>query len=674
MKQNERATRDQIKAMLHRDLETLEVPARLQPDAVADLLRETAPEAEPENLIVLPRVDRTASVRRALAVAAMIALIVTGALFFRSHSEHQLKRAESGNYSLIKNADSYEELDRAVRDILEKDQTSDAAKKEAQTVPGTKKEPATAATSGRGETLANALLDAGLKLLEGFVSVPAEAPSPVAPASNAADAAVSDIVKSSGDYLFLVTPGINPATGAATEQIRIVRAAPAGQMQIAATVLLADGGSADTVEECFDLFVSGKRMVALLHRYSYALKDSGAVDQTETVAVFFDISDPAAPKRLSTAVQDGNYVFSDLQNGKLRLGTCKALNGVSAAAGGDLPQLTVDGAAFRPKPGDVCMAINDPEASYLFITELPLAAPYRPASALAVLGCGSRVTAAQNGIYVVRTFAQASDENAAPACTAVYRFVLDEQAVRFAGAFLADGALISSLSVADDGGVRFVARRDDTAELYCLNGAMECTDSMKLQPGGDPAERAFFAANRCYALNAKKIIIADLTDSGRLKATTVAASFSQTPQFYALSATQMVGLSADANGEIQLTPVDLTDPDAPVIGAPYQLTGVLGLPGEDGEPNVMVLEDRALFGLPVIKRNAANGSEISCYLLFSVSDGSIRPVGTYNHSANYTGDAAAHGAVIGDVFYTISGEKICAFALSGGKLVGSLTF
>ena len=416
-------TRDQLKARLRYDMDTMEVPARLRPDAIVASLKTADDKPSGDNLIRLPQADRTSAVRRALAFAAMVALIVTGAFFYHGQSEHTFKRAGSGNYHLVKNAESEEELSRAVRDILEKDQT---ATETVRTEPASDKnvaetQPAANAKQG-GESFGD-LLDAGLRLLEGFIAIPSESSSAGSSAVNAADASSADIVKSSGNYLFVVTPGINPATGMATEQIKIISAAPADQMQIAATVTLSDGSAGNADEECFDLFVSGSRMIALLHRYSYTLTENAAVDNTVTVAVYFDITDPTSPVRLCTAEQEGRYVFSDLSGGKLRLVTCKSLNDLSAGEDGDLPRLTVDGNVFRPRAEDVCMAINDPEASYLFISESSLTSPFKPESVLAVLGCGSQVTAAEDAFYVTRLFAHpgAADADAVRTLTEIFK-------------------------------------------------------------------------------------------------------------------------------------------------------------------------------------------------------------------------------------------------------------
>ncbi|MBR2730505.1 MAG: beta-propeller domain-containing protein [Clostridia bacterium] len=673
MDRKDQATCDQLKAMLHYDLEMIEVPERLQPDAIVASLKTADDSQQNDNLIRLPQKERTAVVRRALAIAAMIALIVTGAFLYRGRSVQQFERATSGNAPLVRNAKNEEELDRAVREILEKDQTASVA---SQTEAVTKNKPAEtapAAPAKKGDDALGLLVNAGLKLLEGFVAVPSDQYSAGSSAPvNTADATAADIVKSSGNYLYVVTPGVNPVTGMATEQIKIISASPADQMQIVSTVTLTDGSSGDMVDECFDLFVSGSRMIALLHHYSYTLTENAAVDSTETLAIYYDISDPNSPVRLCTAAQEGRYVFSDLRGGKLRLVTCKALNGLSAEVNGDLPKLTADGNIFRPRAEDVCVAVNDPEASYLFITETALAAPVKPDSVLAVLGCGSQVTAAENAVYVTRSFVQSAGETDGPARTALYRFALTDHDVSFTGAFVLQGRLIAS--PAAFGGRLYVAANLETGSaLYCLNDSMECVVSLQVQPGGKAAERAWFGMDRCYFSNDKQIAVIDLTDPAHLKQSGAVDAPADVERVCVITPKLVIGLSVAENGATVLTPVDLTDPDAPVFGKPYLLDGARVLTDAAAAPRLMVIPERELFGLPVIAQNGANGAELSCYLLFSASDGVIKPKGTYNHSRNYLGDAAVHGAVIGDVFYTISGEKICAFELSGSKLIGAVT-
>lgn len=75
----------------------------------------------------------------------------------------------------------------------------------------------------------------------------------------------------------------------------------------------------------------------------------------------------------------------------------------------------------------------------------------------------------------------------------------------------------------------------------------------------------------------------------------------------------------------------------------------------------MLAAEEEIFGIPVLKADKENGTEISAYVIFDVSGGKIAPLGTYNHDLSYIGDAAVRGTFIEDILYTVSGKKIVSF-------------
>ena len=69
-------------------------------------------------------------------------------------------------------------------------------------------------------------------------------------------------------------------------------------MQVVSTIVLSDGASASTVDECIEIYLKNNKLIALLNRYSYSLGGTAGYDKISTVAVYYDISDPSSPKNL----------------------------------------------------------------------------------------------------------------------------------------------------------------------------------------------------------------------------------------------------------------------------------------------------------------------------------------------------------------------------------------
>ena len=77
----------------------------------------------------------------------------------------------------------------------------------------------------------------------------------------------------------------------------------------------------------------------------------------------------------------------------------------------------------------------------------------------------------------------------------------------------------------------------------------------------------------------------------------------------------------------------------------------------------MLVPDGDILGIPVVRRDDVSKESVIAYALFNYSDGDIKPLGFFNHDAKSSGEKSLRGTCIGDIFYSISGNKVVAFSI-----------
>lgn len=683
MNKRDKQTLDMLNGEFEKSLSSAKIPLRLQKQSIVGLIEKNEENIKDFSDKTGTESTSTANLRKLTAVAAMLAIVVACALLMRMGGVKVIKtdsfyKGYEGREP-VRNAQSYEEVEKAVLDILD-GQSGEAGK----TDPASKSngegssEPATDGVFDRIiEGYGNYV--AGSKQADGSMGAYVEESS----GYKAQDISVSgnceaDIVKNDGEFLYIVTTEIDDKTGSTIEQIKIVKAVPADEMKVVSTIVLSSGNSADTVDECIEIYLKNNRLIALLHRYSYSMTSTVAYDKLSTVAVYYDISDPTAPKKIREHIQDGEYVASSLHENRLCLVTEKTISALSNSSklteSGVIPTFSVNGSGITLRAEDIFIAVNDPKASYLFITVTDISDSAAPVGRLAVLGCGNDVFCSPSAITVARGFVSVDSEKS---LTEIYRFNINGSSISFGGSYVAEGTLISGLSVDEKSGyLRAVTTDTESSNIYLLNNKMEFVSGLKGIFRGEKIRSVKFIGGNGYVVageNNEKTMIIDFSDYSKPKV----AGMISTNGFYEnlcpVSDKTLIGVSKGApDGEVTISLFDVSDPDNPKTSAVYSLGGDCALPAEGDNRCVVMNSDKTIFGIPVIKNNPVSGTQLSAYLLFNVSDGKITPVGTYNHDTAFIGDAAVRGICIDGTLYTVSGKKICAFSVEEAKIISSL--
>lgn len=678
MKKTDKEVLDMLGKELEKSSESIEIPLRLRKESIVKMLKDSKGE-EKDFSAKTGTNNKIVVLRRLTAVAAVLVVVVVAALFMRTGGVRVITTDTfyKGYESVepVKSARSYEEVEKAVLEIL--DSKSETQKPQTETTKA----------DGSNQSVTQGVID---RLIEGYGKDDGVVAYTAETAKAEANMGVvsygdftADIVKTDGKYLYIVTAAVDSRTGAAVEQIKIVKAAPAEEMQVVSTLVLADGAKAGVVDECIEIYVKNNRLIAIMKSYTYSMDGSAAYNSVSTVAVHYDISDPSAPVKLREHRQEGSYVSSGLYQNRLCLVTKADISAAAAKSAADsaaiIPSFSVNGVQTKLTAGEVFIAVNDPEASFLFITVTDIADSQKPVGRLAVLGSGKEIYCSENTVAVARGFVSVdADSNGThSSLTEIYRFDISGSEITFAGSYVVKGSLTGGIAADEESGNLKVLTCDAGANnFYILNKKMEFVSGLTgILPNEKIKSVKYIGSNAYFVAgdDSEKTVIIDISDPSKPKTAGNISTEGFSRELYAVSDTVLLGISVGKDNSASIVLFDVSNPASPKPASAYILEGDFSSPSVGDSRCVLLDSEKMLFGIPVVNHNAATDTEISAYILFNVADGEIKPVGTYNHDAASTGDAAVRGVCIGGTLYTVSGEKIVAFDIEKNTLVSSQT-
>ncbi len=679
-KKTDKEILDMLGSEFEKSSESIEVPLRLQKESIVAMLKNNEGE-EKDFSAKTGTNNKIVVLRRLTAVAAVLVVVVVAALFMRTGGVRVIKTDTfyKGYESVepVKSARSYEDVEKAVLEILDSKDSGKASQ--------------AGSADGSTQSSTQGVID---RLIEGYSNYVADGKT----GENAEYTAetvktgnsqgvvtygdfTADIVKTDGKYLYIVTTGVDPKTGGSVEQIKIVKAAPAEEMQVVSTLVLADGAKAGVVDECIEIYLKNNRLIALMNSYTYSMDGSAAYNSASTVAVHYDISDPSAPVRLREHRQEGSYVSSGLYENRLCLVTQVNISAAAAKLAseseGIIPSFTVDGASTKLSADEVFIAVNDPEASFLFITVTDISDMQKPVGRLAILGSGKDVYCSEHTVAVARGFVsvEADSNGGHSSLTEIYRFEINGSKIAFSGSYIAKGSLAGGISADESSGnLRVVTSDAGANNFYVLNEKMEFVSGLTGILPNEKIKSVKYIGGKAYFVaggDNEKTVIVDISDPSKPKAAGNISTEGFSQELYAVSDTALLGVGSGEGGSVSITLFDVSNPNSPKAASAYILEGDFSLPSAGDGRCVLLDGEKMLFGIPVVNHNPATATEISAYILFNVADGEIKPVGTYNHDTAFTGDAAVRGICIGGTLYTVSGERVVAFDIEKCTLISS---
>ncbi len=705
MNKNDKQILDMLEKEFKSNVENVNVPLRLQKESIVNMLENadknetdfsvktgTAAKSGGSNNIVI--------LRKAIATAAMVALVISGVLVMRSGDGVDIVRADSFHEeykgeSPVKGVNSIADIEKVIEDIRKESKDSQknttAPQTTAQSLPTGNKEVTAAPQPEIKNEQTESIVEgysgyiSGAKLEEMIIGKDDKTVDAIVPKESDGVATYgdfkADIIKTDSKYLYIASTGINTETGDSVEQIKIVKASGDGSMEAISDIILSENKADGNFDKCIEIYLKDNKLTAIMNRQVNTLADTDAVNSS-VVALYYDITDPYAPVKIREHIQDGEYISSSLYENKLCLITEKTIpENLKENTADIIPSFSVDGTKVTLKVDeDIRIAINDPEESYLFVTVTDITDFTKGVGRFALFGCDNRVYCTPNAVMAVREFySEEEDENGnRSAFTEVHRIDIEGSALKYSGLRRLEGTLIGEISVDEESGyLRGLTNYGKTNRLHILDESMEFVIGLDIF-NGEKVTRVSYIGNNCYVMiegeEGEKTVVIDLSDPSSPKVAGKISEKAFSNKLYEVSDTMILGIKdsqfeviKEENGEdcvltpMSMTLFDVSDPANPTPVSSYTFDESSKSVASADSRSVMVDAEKKIFGIPVLEIDSER-SQRSSYAVFDVSDGKIVCIGTYTHS--HIGDAAVRSICIGDILYTVSGDKIVAFDMS----------
>ncbi len=706
MNKKDKQILDMLGKELKSEVENTEVPLRLRKESIVTMLK-NADKSKAENTVkpykedndeIISGRNNIVIIRKAMAIAAMLAIVITGTLLMKPHSGVKVVRADTFHEKLkdtspVKGVESIEDIEKAVKEILDESRNKNEKPAVIQTTRPDKPENNTAVTDANPsvpdhiiESYSGYIASAKLESTEAgknesVNTIKHNEPDGVATYGDFK----ADIVKTDGKYLYIASTGTNIETGDTVEQIKIVKISADGTMKAVSTVILSEGTVGGSFDECIEIHLKNDRLTAIMKRHRYAFVGSEKVyDNVSTVAVYYDITNPYAPVKIREHLQDGEYISSALYGNKLSLVTAKSIAVGYTDGKNVIPSFSVDGSQVNLEAEDIRIAVNDPGNSYLFVTVTDITDFTKGVGRFALLGCDNKIYCTSSAIVAVREFTSEEENKSGERSTftEIHKIDLEGANVVYSGWYRLQGSLVGAVSPDEENGyIRALTSDGKTNRLYVLDKNMQFVIGLDIFNGKN-VTGVNFTGDNCYVMvegnDGEKTVVIDFKNPSSPEVAGTVSEKAFSAELYEVSDTQLVGIGdsrlelvKEENGEermfmpISITLFDVSDPANPSAAPAYSFGENYRSVAASDSRSIMIDKDKKILGIPVLKINSENGSRSSEYVLFDFSDGELDTVGTFTHST--VGDAAVRGICVGDILYTVSGEKVVAFDLNAGS-------
>ena len=682
MKKTDKQTLDMLRGEFSKSTESVQVPLRLQKESVVTMLKNSDAKTKDFSSKTGNKRNNVVMIRRIAMAAAVFAVVIVAAMtYFNRGGVKVIKTDTYNSYNKEKpvmSAMDYSDIVKAVQEIRNiKSANSgkpitDAANTLAQTNPENQ-----AIVGGYNEYVAQATDDEKTNLGANVLSDPN-------PGNSSGNINKADIIKNDGKYIYIAATENDPSSGAIIEQINIIKADPAEEMQVVKKLVLYDGKDSNLNQNCVEIHLKDNMLTAIMKENAHQTVSGVLYNKKSTVAVTYDITDPTAPVEVRRHTQDGEYITSELYGNNLRIVTKKSIPDLSANAEADknnvIPSFTVNGKTTSLSAEELFIAVNDPEASYLFITVTDISKPDAEPGRLAILGAGKDIYNLTNAIVVARGFVSVeADENGSyGSLTEICRFNISGTSIKFIGSYVTEGSLISGNAVDEYNGYLRAAITDAGAHSICVfNDKMEFVCCISDLFADKKTESVKFIGNKAYFISENEsgdeIWIVDISDPKkpeagiRIPAEGFLKMLSPVSENVVLVITE--NSFAGQNGKYYLC--DVTDAKNPVIISYYEMSEGYYFSMSTDQRQAVLDTEKMIFASPVRCVDDTTEEILSIYLVFDISDNEFKYKGLFEYNGE---DAFVSRCIIsGDTFYTVSGTTITAFSTEEQKMISSVS-
>ncbi|MDR2686301.1 MAG: beta-propeller domain-containing protein [Oscillospiraceae bacterium] len=539
------------------------------------------------------------------------------------------------------------------------------------------------------------------KLYAGFsrdLAVPEEkafAPAPDAGGTNTQVRGVdeADILKNDGEYLYYVQEG----------RLYIVRALP--ELKVLSSLAIPN------YRQGTELYIQGGRMALVYSEYP------PGGDPAASVQVY-DIADRERPLLVKAFSQPGSLLSSRMIGGRLYLLSTQWANLDFRVKDGVIPPEDIlpvvyeDGRPRTLPAGCVALLPEAGEPGYLLVSSLDIESGGSESESAAILGAGSQMYCSQSALFVAcQQYSGMGGLMRRPwgvaAKTLIYRFdLLPEGKVKAAGAGEAPGAPLNQFSMDEYQGYFRIATtgsREEDGEtvnfLTVLDGGLKRVGGLENLAPGERIQSARFLGGKGYVVTFRQtdpLFVIDLEDPAAPKILGELKLPGFSAYLHPWDATHLIGIGPGGDeqgtdGSTKVSLFDISDPAQPReidrVVVPDTWSEI-----QQNHKILSVCAEKGLFGLPLgSSRYDGYGPGVRFYTFQaqgnrvtrgwtleaaeSAEAAALRETdpNAYADLYSYRG-GAQRGTYIDDTWYVLGMEGVAAYAIDSGKATGSVTF
>lgn len=676
MKKTDKQTLDMLRGEFAKSTESVQVPLRLQKDSVVTMLKNSDAKTKDFSSKTGNKRNNVVMIRRFAAAAAVFAVVIIAVILSNQGGVKVIKTDTYNSYNKEKpvmGAMDYNDIVQAVMEIrnIKSANSGKPITDAANTIASTKPDEQTI-VGGYNEYVAQAVSDdEKTGIAAGVLSDP-----------NSGNTNKADIIKNNGGYIYIATTENDENTHTIIEKIKIVKADPAEEMSNVAEVMLFDGKNSDLTQTCVEIYLKDNMLTAIMNESAHQTVSGVLYNEKSTVAITYDISDPTAPVEIRRHVQDGEYITSGLYGNNLRLVTKKSIPDFSKNAEIDknnvIPSFKVNGKSTQLSAEEIFIAVNDPDASYLFITVTDISDPDAEPGRLAILGAGKDIYNLTNSIVVARGFVSIeADENGLhSSLTEICRFDISGTSVKFVGSYVTKGSLESGIAIDENGGYLRAAVSDaGTHNIDMFNDKMEFNFRISGLLNGKETDSVKFIGNKVYYISEKEngdeIYVVDISDPYKPKEGKKLPTEDFLKMLSPVSDNVILVTTDSLDGSKgKYFLLDVSDVVNPVIIEERELGEGYCFPVSTDQRQAVLDTEKMIFASPVRYIDPTTEDISLIYCVFDISENKFEDIGLFRYNGE---DAFKSRCIISDdVFYTVSGTSVTAFSIEEKSIITSV--
>lgn len=496
----------------------------------------------------------------------------------------------------------------------------------------------------------------------------------------------ADIVRTDGRYIYVLREGaiyVIRAGGGVPEQVSVI------DLELGENTY------------CSDFYLANGRVTAVIQKYgeSPVKKRAAAYDSissksaSETVARFYDVSDPVNPHKSAECSQSGETVSSRMIGDRLYL---ISTHSVPDNTDKDKPETFVPsvtcGGETQPVPADsVCIYTASKYDPIYTVVGIYDSADGRLLDSSSLLGGSSNVYCNEKNLLTTIT------DYSGNMSTVVSRFSIGKDSVNYENTAVIEGTLLNQFSMDENNGYfRFVTTVDKSEEttvsgstastvykrvvnntdvsLIVLDSALQPVSSLTDLANGERVYSVRFMGDIAYFVTFREtdpLFSVDLSDPkkpvilGKLKI----PGFSN--YLFPYGGGKLLGIGMDADEKsgrtecLKLSMFDISDPSNVTENDKYRIENYDYSTALYNHKASLVEPEKNLIGFEISGPNRK-------YALFRYENGAFSLAAEFSLGSGY--EEMTRGLFIGDVFYLVEKNKIRSFSLSDFTLLGELKF